>query len=392
MARAKKQQRKKKQPITLRVTVAGWLFLLVGLLVGMAAVRSNMPMVFVLFGAMLGGTAISSIIGRIMIASVSVQRELTTRAWQYETVYFGYFIKNFNRRFPSLGLSLREIDPRGVEDACGYCVYLPARTMFRAGSRLTAARRGRIELRGVRLSTSFPFGLSIIRRDSPRPASIVVWPAKGHLKSDLLRHGAVQISARHPGRQQGGQDEFFGLRDYRQGDNPRWIHWRRSAGRPSPVVREMTHPVPDVLFCVLDLPAGDKDVNSYLYRERMLRFAATLMDHSLARGYQVGMALSGKTEPVIIAPGTSVGVRSSLLDTLADVSDPLGCDTEEVIASIPRQLLHSSQTLLITPHPTSLAPQRLTKLAEASRHLMVLGPEQLDELFEDHTMIRQESV
>ena len=68
-----------------------------------------------------------------------------------------------------------------------------------------------------------------------------------------------------------------------------------------------------------------------------------------------------------------------------------GCDIEEVIASVPRQLLHSSQTLLITPDPTSLAPQRLAKLAEASRHLIVLGPEQLDELFEDHAMIRQES-
>ncbi len=317
MALRKKKQRKKRRT-TVRVTLAGWVFLLMSLLIGIVAVRTReMPMMFILFGVMLGGMVISLVISRGMVMGTSVHRELPDRAWQYETLYFGYFLRNTRRRRAALGLTLQEIAPRGVEDSRGYCVHLPARSVFRAGSRLTAARRGRIELEGISLTTRFPFGLAIVKRQISQPASLVVWPGKGIIKTDLLRHGAMISSSAQPGRLQGGQDEFFGLRDYRIGDNPRWIHWRRSAGREEPIVREMAHPVPDVLFLLLDVRLDEAEPLAEWLRERLLRFAATMIDHALGRGYQVGMALAGTGEMKFLAPKSGVGTRCDLLDALA---------------------------------------------------------------------------
>jgi len=385
MARRKK---KAKRRTTLRVTLAGWLFLLVSLLVGLAAVRSQMPMMFILFGAMLGGMAVSSMIARGMVIAADVHRELPTRAWQFETVFFGYHLRNRRRRTPCLGIALYEIAPKGVENAYGYCVHLPGRGVFRAGCRLSAENRGRVNLKGVRLTTKFPFGLVIVRRDVDQPASLVVWPAKGRIKPDLFRHGALEASSAPPSRLQGGQDEFFGLREYRMGDSPRWIHWRRSAGRETPVVREMAHPVPDVLFLVLDTRLDETELLAEWQRERMLRFAATLIDQALVRGFQVGMALAGEDGPRVIPPAMGIGARTELLDALADVSNAGQIPIHRVVEAIPVSAVHNAQTFLLTEERKSISPAVLASLGRSARHMEVVGAMDLDGMFEDNPLVQ----
>lgn len=382
-----RRDKKAKRRTMLRVTLAGWLFLLVSLLVGLAAVRSQMPMMFVLFGAMLGGMAVSSMIARAMVIAASVQRELPTRAWQFETVYFGYYLRNRRRRTPCLGLALYEIAPRGVENAYGYCVHLPGRGVFRAGCRLSAENRGRVNLRGVRLTTKFPFGLVIVRRDVEQPASLVIWPAKGRIKSDLFHHGALEASSAPPSRLQGGQDEFFGLREYRTGDSPRWIHWRRSAGRETPVVREMAHPVPDVLFLVIDTRLDESEPLAEWQRERLLRFAATLIDQALVRGFQVGMALAGAEGPRVIPPSMGIGVRTDLLDALADVSGGKPVPIQSVVDAIPAGAVHKSQTFFLTEDRKSITPATLAGLGRSARHLEIIAAADLDGVFEDNPLV-----
>ncbi len=387
----RKKQRKKRRT-TVRVTLAGWVFLLMSLLIGIAAVRTReMPMMFILFGVMLGGMAVSLVISRGMVLATGVHRELPARAWQYETLYFGYFLRN-TRRLASLGLTLQETSPQGVEDSRGYCVHLPARSVFRAGSRLTAARRGRIELEGISLTTRFPFGLAVIKRLITQPASLVVWPAKGIIKTDLLRHGAMISSSAQPGRLQGGQDEFFGLRDYRIGDNPRWIHWRRSAGREEPIVREMAHPVPDVLFLLLDVRLDEAEPLAEWLRERLLRFTATVIDHALGRGYQVGMALAGQTGIKFLAPKSSVGARCDMLDALSDVRDPITITVDQLISQLPPGPLRSAQAMLISPAREKIDPNRLVQLSSVCRCLRILAPDELGAVFEDNPLAWREDV
>jgi len=54
------------------------------------------------------------------------------------------------------------------------------------------------------------------------------------------------------------QDDLHGLRPFRPGDNPRWIHWRTSARRNSKMVREFEEDTGQNLILVFDpwLPEG----------------------------------------------------------------------------------------------------------------------------------------
>ena len=50
----------------------------------------------------------------------------------------------------------------------------------------------------------------------------------------------------------GGMDEFYGLKEFRTGENPRWIYWRRSARTGALVAKEMTQVSPPRLMLLVD--------------------------------------------------------------------------------------------------------------------------------------------
>ena len=50
----------------------------------------------------------------------------------------------------------------------------------------------------------------------------------------------------------GGVDEFYGLKEYRQGENPRYIYWKRSARTGTMVLTEMTHVSPPRVMLLVD--------------------------------------------------------------------------------------------------------------------------------------------
>jgi uncharacterized protein (DUF58 family) len=375
------------------ITRAGWAVLAVAIFVGVAAVKSRAPMLYLLFGAMIAALQVSATMAVRMLRPMEVRRKAPPRAWQNQTVPIAYFLRNLRRR-SAVALTVREQPSSkgasGLELANGYCAHLPAMVVFRAGARLVASVRGRFHLGPIVVSTLFPFGLVEGRRVFRQQATLVIWPSRGRLKRQLLHRGAVETSSAAPSRGAGGQDEFFGLRDYRSDDNPRWIHWRRSAGKVSPVVREMARPLPEILFLLIDtrLEAVPADHASDLAarRERLehvLRFAATLIDEAFNRGYQVGLALSGGKGPGVWSVGGSAAHRAALLDALADVDVNESFGLDQTVAALRPGQLRQAQVIMVTLADDAAASLNLHAIRGSCRHLLVLGESQLGAVFED---------
>ena len=364
------------------MTLAGWLFLAVSVLLGLAAVRSQAPLMFILFGGMMGALHISAILARRMLSAAQVRREAPSRVWQHQTVHIGYFLRNTRKRRPCLALGLSQLLPDGIESTSGFCAHLPAGGSFRAGARFTARRRGRFVLRAVRLNTFFPFGLIEATRKFEEEFPVVVWPARGKLKRRLLRHGAVESSSLAPSRASGGQDEFFGLHEYRDGDNPRWIHWRRSAGRAAPVVREMSRPLPEILWVILDTCQSDPSGAAESRREQAIRFAATLIDYAFSRQYKVGLALAYGSGPRVLSAEAGRGHRRALLDALADIDSNTSWRLSDTAGPLRRGQLAEAQVVVVTDGAADQA-ETLLRIGRSCRHMRVISSGTLDEFFED---------
>jgi uncharacterized protein (DUF58 family) len=380
---ARRARRRFARPIRFRLTRPGWLFLGVSLIICAGAVNTQAPLLFLIFGAMMGILHVSAIFARRMIRAADLRRDVPSRVWQNQTVHLGYYLGNRRRRGSLLGLEIREIAPQGVQAAPAYCVHLGPRAVFRAGGRFAARSRGRLRMGLVRLGTTFPFGLVAARRDFPQPADVVVWPARGRLKRRLLHWGAVETSRAAPSPATGGQDEFFGLREYRMGDNPRWIHWKRSALRLLPVVREMARPLPEVLMVVLETFCRDPSPPQERVRERMIRFAGTLIDHALSHGYLVGLVLGRSDRVEFHPPAPGRGQLCTLLDALADVEERVPYRVEETLARVEPASARSAIVVVVSLDPDWQPGGAGKTVPFACRRLVVVGPRHLQEVYED---------
>jgi uncharacterized protein (DUF58 family) len=151
----------------------------------------------------------------------------------------------------------------------------------------------------------------------------------------------------------------------------------------------MARPVPEEIFIVLDIAApGDEE--ALKVREYLLRFVATLITHSLGRGFQVGMALSSGGEVVTIAPGTTRGTRCELLDSLSRVNGETA-SAGELLSRVPRRYLKNAQVLAVSLDPERLGSGAMSAMAGECRHLTILGPAEVGRIYEDAPMAAGEA-
>jgi uncharacterized protein (DUF58 family) len=378
-----RKPRRRKRHVYFRLTLGGWVFVAASILVGVVAINSRLALLFVLFGGMLGALHVSAALSRRMIAAVQVQRSLPKRCWQNQPVGLSYRLRSARGGGACLDLRVEELPAGAAGAPATYCAHLPARRGLWARGVLRPGRRGRLRLRTFRLSTGFPFGLVSASRRFEAEASLIVWPARGRLRRPLLRGGSAESSASAPSLIAGGKDEFYGLREYRPGDNPRWIHWRRSASRPEPVVREMSRPRPETLWVVLDTHLGDAAPAARERRERAIRFAATLIDDALADGYRVGAALAYARGPVAVAPTGRPRQRQRLLDALADVDDNTEWALGETVSRLRPARLGHAHVVVVALSDEAAAVEPLRRVSRACRDLTVVTSDRLDEVFRD---------
>lgn len=103
--------------------------------------------------------------------------------------------------------------------------------------RLPPLPRGVHGLRGARLVSSYPLGLLAVRRALEAPDEIIVYPAPAAL-AEARSTGEALAEALGERSSGAGDLQPAGLRDHREGDEPRAIHWRATARRGSLVVKE----------------------------------------------------------------------------------------------------------------------------------------------------------
>jgi uncharacterized protein (DUF58 family) len=291
----------------IRFTTAGLVFVLGALAVGFAAVNTGNNLLYLLLGAMLGATAVSGWISEQTIRGVEVERHVPRGVPVGQEVVIGYSVRNRKARTTSLALELHERGLPGV----AFVARLAPDESVTARSGNTFVRRGVYPLEAVTLSTTFPFGFFRKERDIRAPGEIVIWPRTDHPVGPP-RPGMGRGSSHNAvgSRQAGPRGEFRGLRDYRSGDDARDIHWRSTARRAEPVVREYDREVSDTLWVCLDTRA-DPDERA----EAAVAIAASLCARASAQGHRFGLA-AGET---IVSPDVGVGHLERILDSLARV-------------------------------------------------------------------------
>jgi uncharacterized protein (DUF58 family) len=315
------------------ITAAGLMYTAAIALIGLAAMNANVNVLFVVFGLCIGLLVVSMLATRRVLRNLRVTREVPAAVIAGRPFVVRYRLTNAGSRRTIHAVRIEESVVLGGRKLyiLGFVDHVRAQQTVTLDVEATASARGTLEFSRIRASTRFPFGLLGQSLTVPAHHTMVVFPRLLPIRRRLhdTRRAAVahSLTTRH---RRSGADEFYGLREYRAGDNLRWIHWRRSARLSKLLVREMVDVTPETVIIVLDtyLPAAAPPSA----RETAISAAATLLTRALEDGLKVGLMVLADS-PVVIPPTSGRDLRFRLLRQLANIDEPASSPPAAVLAA-----------------------------------------------------------
>ena len=295
----------------LRITKVGLWFALLMLVIGLAATNTGNNALYMVVASMLSLLLLSWVAAALNLGALAVAIEPPPELYANTPFPLGLQVRNLNRRLPRW---LIQIELQGGEPFAVPHLAPGARPggTWEGEHEHLYARRGRVEIAGVRVSSLFPFGFFRRSGSVSLGAELVVFPElfpAASLRLDRRGDWGAERSQRA-----GWGHDLRALRAFRDGDDPRGIHWRRSARTGDLVYKEREAEENRRLSIVLDNAVGVlRSVDERSRFERLVSEAATACVSYLERGFEVELVTRDNHLPF----GSGRRHRISMLTTLA---------------------------------------------------------------------------
>jgi uncharacterized protein (DUF58 family) len=312
-----------------------------------ATVNSGTNLLYFLFGLMVGALVVSILFSALSLRKVSITRSYSDHVVAGEPADVEYTVTNGKRFWPALAIRFWEESDFLVNARSAFVLYVPPRSSVTLVTQLVAPRRGSLKLSMIGFSCAFPFGFLARTLYRRFPQDLVVYPRIGMLNRHLaLQYRESIESGTMTSNVRGGNDEFYGLREYRSGDNIRAIHWRSTARTQRLVIREMSANSPPQLIVVLNLRGARPGEEALV--ERAIELTASLICYGFFENFAVGLAIAGELSEAPPTPHMGREARSEMLHRLA-VLDP-GLLRPNIGINFPSRLAGRSESIVVTLH------------------------------------------
>jgi len=295
------------------VTRAGMLYVLVVLLIGIAALNTGNNLLYIVVGAMLAALLVSGIASALCLRALELDLKIPEHIFAMSEVQATVSVSNPRKWVPSLSISavpaektkvkkkwrwvaasfpvppwlpperqwlqlpdrkLRRVnvsEPSGVFHESAYFALLLPRTQLQAEVKLKFRRRGKYQER-FSLSTRFPFAFLVKTRRVALSRDVLVWPEL--IESREVVELLPVLSGKCEAYLRGRGADLYRIREYLPEDSARFVDWKATAKSGSLKVREFSREDDRRLRLVFDNPAPG-EIPSAEY-ERMVSVATSV--------------------------------------------------------------------------------------------------------------------
>jgi uncharacterized protein (DUF58 family) len=288
------------------VNMGGVFYLVVTVLVGLAAtIRPNNLLVWV-FGLLLGLIVLSGLISGVMLMRVRITRLDPVHGRVDQPLAVRYSVENLGRLIPLFDLRITERRGQGLlrftDVADAWVMHSGPGELVHAEAVLVPRRRGRLRFTGIEGFSSFPLGFIGKSVRIRQPMDTLIFPRTVMLRREVIESllGKHGVGAR-PGRRSGQGGEYFGLREYRSGDSLRSVAWKRVRPDEGLIVMQRSITAPPRALFVLDLrrptdelrveEEGEFDPREL--EERAISLIGSLAETAMSLGVEFGLRVPG---------------------------------------------------------------------------------------------------
>lgn len=303
-------------PEGIRITKVGLWYILITLVVAIAATNTGNNALYMVWAVMLATLVVSGVVSRQNVRGLTIELTPPDEVFANRPFALRFNLRNRGRLWPRWFLLLNVVRTGQP----WLLPYLPRGGKGKGELELSLPRRGRHRLRAVHVSSLFPFGLFRKGARYPVEAEVLAFPELFPAASTRLEHsgdfGSDSV------RRSGWGHELHSLRRFRQGDDPRGIHWKQTARTGNLIFTEREAEESRRLSILFDNGVGElADAASAERFERLVSEAATTAVDHLLRGFEVELV----SRDAVVPFGGGPRQRLKILETLA------------LIEAVPRQ-------------------------------------------------------
>lgn len=300
-----------REALDFEVTRAGALYVVVVLVIGVAALNTGNNLLYIVVAAMLAAIAVSGIASAFCLQGLELDLKIPDHIFAKTDVTGTLCVRNPRRWVPSLSISaipadsskvrkrwrwvattfpvppwrpperqwlqlpdrkLRRVaDPSsGVFHESAYFPLLPAETQLQAEVKLNFSKRGRYQEK-FSLSTRFPFAFLVKTRRVALSREVLIYPEL--TTSDEMVELLPVLSGKIEAYLKGVSADLYRIREYLPEDSARHVDWKATAKSGELKVREYSREDERRLRFVFD-NAAPSQVAPEIY-ERMVSLAAS---------------------------------------------------------------------------------------------------------------------
>jgi uncharacterized protein (DUF58 family) len=265
---------RRRPPRKLKFTREGKFFVGITLGVGFAAINTGNNLLYLLLGMLLALIIVSGLMSELSLRDLTVVRRLPLRAQVGRPHLVEIEVFNHKGRVPSYAIEVEDLRAGQPADKRCFFLKISPKSAQVAAYRRTPAKRGRDKHVGFRIATRFPFGLFEKSREVPAEGELIIYPAVDPVLLPTMPAGRYSGGDAAFGRGHG--DDYLGLKLLREGEDPRDVHWRKSAAVGQLVARERARDArPDVVLPLDVIRPDDAKEEWFNSFERKIRDVAS---------------------------------------------------------------------------------------------------------------------
>ncbi len=330
-----------RQTFHYEVTKAGVVYVLVTLVIGIAALNTGNNLLYIVVAAMLAAILVSGVVSALVLRALELDVRLPEHVFAGRPVVGRIVLRNPRRFLPSFSIRVvparkqkanqgKEKKPRkqwqwepatfvfppnrapenrwvslrdwrvrrvdvipsaapGIFEGMIYFPYLPPGTDLTADLELRFERRGRYRESSFGVATRFPFAFLTKTREVALEREILVYPPVE--PPDELFEILPLVRGEWESFVRGRGSDLYRIREYMPEDSARHVDWKATAKSGSLKVREFSREDERKLCIVFDNPAAGA-ISGQAY-ERAVNLAASLAWHFSEQNAEVSFVVSG---------------------------------------------------------------------------------------------------